>query len=82
MTLEEYIQRLRELRRAIAELRARLFAEGVDDAPVNMQTYGGDLITIYATLTEMLKDVGGLVDEALAEAPKGLEDSEEKEEYL
>ena len=67
MTLEEYIARLKSLRAAVADLRARMFTEGVDGAPVNLQTYGGDLIGIYATLTD---------------APAGLEDSEEKEEYL
>lgn len=82
MTLEEYIARLKDLRRAVADLRARLFTEGVEGAPLNLQTYGGDLVTIYATLTEMVKDVGGFEGEPLADAPAGLEDSEEKEEYL
>ena len=82
MILEEYIARLRSLRAAVADLRARLFNEGVDDAPVNMQSYGGDLIGVYATLTEMLKDVGGFTDQPAPDAPVGLEDSEEKEDYL
>ena len=60
----------------------RLFTEGVDDAPINLQTYGGDLVSIYATLSEMVKDVGGFEGATLADAPGGLEDSEEKEEYL
>ncbi len=82
MTLEEYIARLKDLRREVADLRARLFREGVDGAPVNMQAYGGDLVGIYATLTEMVKDVGGFAGEPPADAPPGLEDSEEKEDYL
>ncbi len=82
MTLEEYIGCLKELRRAVADLRGRLFNEGVEGAPVNMQTYGGDLVQIYATLTEMVKDVGGFEGESLADSPKGLEGSKEKEDYL
>jgi hypothetical protein len=82
MTLEEYILRLLALRRDVAALRARMFAEGVEGAPVNLQSYGGDLIGIYATLTEMLKDVGGFEGRSQADAPEGLEDSEAKEEYL
>lgn len=54
----------------------------MDDAPINLQTYGGDLVSIYATLSEMVKDVGGFEGATLADAPGGLEDSEEKEEYL
>ena len=82
MTLQEYVLRLKELRRAVADLRARMFTEGVEGAPVNLQPYGGDLIGIYATLTEMVKDVGGFAGEHLADAPQGLEDSDEKEDYL
>ncbi len=82
MTLGEYVEQLKALRAAVADLRARMFTEGVEGAPVNVQTYGGDLIGIYATLTEMLKDVGGFDGEPLADAPQGLEDSEEKEDYL
>jgi hypothetical protein len=82
MTLQEYIARLKGLRATVAELRARVFTEGVDDAPVNMPTYGGDLVAIYATLTDMVKDVGGFEGEPPADAPRGLEDSEEKEDYL
>ena len=82
MTLGEYVEQLMALRRAVADLRARMFTEGVEGAPVNMQTYGGDLIGIYATLTEMVKDVGGFGGDPLADAPRGLEDSEEKEDYL
>jgi hypothetical protein len=56
MTLAEYIACLKSLRTAVADLRGRMFTEGVDGAPVNMQTYGGDLIGIYSTLTDMVKD--------------------------
>ena len=82
MTVDDYIARLKALRAAVADLRARLFTEGVENAPVNMQTYGGDLIGIYATLTEMLKDAGGFDVDSPADAPAGLKDSEEKEDYL
>lgn len=82
MTLAEYVARLKEIRTAVADLRARLFADGVEGAPVNPQTHGGDLITLYVSLTEMLNDMGALSPGETAEPPVDLRDAEEKEEYL
>lgn len=71
MTLAEHVARLKEIRTAVADLRARPFAEGVAGAPVNPQTHGGDLILLYVSLTGMLNDVGALSPGESVESPPG-----------
>jgi hypothetical protein len=81
MTLDEYIARLKEIREAVSDLRMKIFNGEVEGAPVNLQTYGGDLIQIYTILSEMIGDVGGFA--GAEDAPRaGYEDAEEKEDYL